>query len=708
MGLRNIIIRKAYSSDNDDIIHNFYIPVLSNATEYLRLAGYFSSTSLAIAARGVLGLLKNGGSMKIIASPRLQKKDLEVIIDSHENPEKYYEEILLSEINKWENKFVENHIYALGWMLANKRLEIRVAVLYDKNKNPLPSEEIDNRGIFHQKVGILKDRQGDIISFSGSINETASAWQANIEEFKTFRNWISSEEEYVKEDIRKFDNFWNGKSPYLKVLDIPKAVQERMIDLAPKNLESVGMGFYPKQQKKKEKIKLFTYQEEAIDAWITNDRCGIFEMATGTGKTFTALGCVQSTIEEIKNLLTVVACPFQHLVKQWNREIIKFGLRFDNIIIADSSNPKWKDQLTDSLLELQIGYKAHVLVLTTHDTFSSKEFIGIVSMHKKDLFYFLIGDEVHGLGSKHRQDGLIKEYDFRVGLSATPKRYFDIGGTKAIYDFFKETVFTFDLEDAITKINPATNRTFLTPYQYIPKFVALNSGELEDYFKKTRAFSINFSKSKNHEERTKFIDMLLFLRADIIKNAQAKYDVLEKILEEVCPINFTIIYCTPQQIDTVMEILNRKRIISHRFTMSEGTTPQQKFSGLSEREYILENFTNKKYQVLVAMRCLDEGVDIPPARKAIFMASSGNPRQYIQRIGRVIRRHPGKERAIIYDLMVAPNLESMNSDLANLERRIFEKEITRYEQIAKIANNNIEALRMLFGIKNDFLGGLYE
>ena len=197
---------------------------------------------------------------------------------------------------------------------------------------------------------------------------------------------------------------------------------------------------------------------------------------------------------------------------------------------------------------------------------------------------------------------------------------------------------------------------------------------------------------------------LLFERAKIIKNAVSKYDELESLLKKTAKdLNLTIIYCTPEQLDKIASLLKKFHIIFHKFTMGEGTYPDARFNGLTEREYILNNFSGKKYSVLLAMKCLDEGVDVPPAKTGIIVASSGNPREYIQRIGRLVRRYPGKTSAKIYDFIVIPKTDYLPPELKSLEIKILKKEFLRCEEVAKYASNNSEALRMLYSVKRKLM-----
>jgi superfamily II DNA or RNA helicase len=222
---------------------------------------------------------------------------------------------------------------------------------------------------------------------------------------------------------------------------------------------------------------------------------------------------------------------------------------------------------------------------------------------------------------------------------------------------------------------------------------SLDNDELEDYANKTAKIVKLWKQQKSDEDKNMYLEQLLFARANIIKTAQSKYEQLENILDEISvPIKWTLIYVDSKQISNVMEILKTRAIFAHRFTMEEGTTPVKELKGLSEREYLLEEFSKGKYQVLTAMRCLDEGVDVPPARTAILLSSSGNPREYIQRIGRVIRRSEEKMEATIYDIVVLPKLKALSPDIQRIERNIIQKELKRYEEISKYAINNAEAL----------------
>jgi len=702
MLLTELNLKKSYDSDLDDILTDFYIPALSKSIKYKRLTGFFSSTALAVAARGISNFIQNNGIMELICCARLSKSDINAIKDALENPERLIEKNMLKSLEILENEFISDHVRALGWMVANNKLNIKIAIVINENGFPEDEKSVDKMGIFHQKVGILEDSEGNRISFSGSDNETAAGWMENIEEFKVFTNWNIIEKDYLNADLDRFNKFWEGTSKRTKVIDVPSAIKKELIRIAPDSIEDCDLEKWLRRDKKnmpKREIKLRDYQEQAITNWLTNDNKGIFEMATGTGKTFTALGCLRSLLKNQNKLITIIACPFDHLVKQWQNDLADFGLCLDTMV-ADSSNRGWKSQLADYILDIKNGIRDDLVVLTTHNTCSSTSFIERIKKFDGDIF--LIVDEVHGIGAQKNRIALLEIYRFRLGLSATPKRWFDDEGTGEIIRYFGDVVFEFSLRDAISTVNPNTGETYLVPYEYRPYFAKLTEEEFDKYIDETNKIAKLYHRSKLRQEKEELINQLCFKRQKIIENAFNKYDLLLKILQELSEIKYCLIYCSPRQIDNVQDILNKKGIIQHKFTMNEGVKKETKYGGLSERSFLIREFGQGNYQALVAMKCLDEGVDIPPARTAIIMASTGNPRQYIQRRGRVLRRYPEKRKAIIYDILVIPGELSPNNDVSEIEKKILEKEIRRYKEFAYTAINTIDCLEKIKELEDKY------
>ena len=570
-------------------------------------------------------------------------------------------------------------------------------------------ERISESGLFHIKVGVLEDDQGDIITFSGSVNETASAWVRNIEEFKVFKYWEPGKIGSAQIDINKFENYWTGSPSRVKITDLPIAVADKIVKRAPSDFGVLEREIVREEQEEQEhSISLsfdpFNYQLDALKVWQKNHKA-IFEMATGTGKTKTAQICIADFIRNCETSAVIfIICPQDTLAKQWLNDIKKSGLPWDNYVICDSDSKGWKDQgkkgLLYKLLDVNVerARKRNVLfVYSTFDTYYSDYFISTVQQYKQKSKYFIIGDEVHGLGSSMRSRGFLEVYDYRLGLSATPDRWFDEHGTKLISKYFGHDRFTFTIEEALNKKNPITGKTYLTPFEYIPRFISLEASELVKYKKLTSSIIKGLNKAKNDSEYNDKIENLMFMRADIHKSAANKLVEFENVLDEIVDdISDTIIFVSAGQIDDIELILKNRGIFTRRFTKDQGKAPEKKYGNISEREHIIEMFKDGDCKCLLAIKCLDEGIDIPSAKRAIILASSTNPREYVQRIGRIIRRSEGKEKAVIYDIIVEPSLDQLDQELAKYERKIFEKEMVRIREISENAINRLEIINSVY------------
>ena len=666
--LKDEDIKFKYDSDKDDIVNEFYIPVLSNSVEYYRMSGYFSSSSLAIAARGIADFILNNGKMKLLCNAQLTKEDYDIIEKTNQDPVEFIQESFIHDLHNIEDNFIKDHVKALGWMLANGFLEIKIAIPKDK------------KGIFHSKVGILKDNENNYISFSGSDNETAAGWLYNIEEFKVFKSWDSSEEKYVDSDLKTFFEYWDGVTVRTDIIDLPSAVKQELIDYAPISRKELVVV----SRKTRKPINLRDYQDDAIDSWFNHDCRGLFEMATGTGKTITSLSAFKQLSSTKDKLVTVIACPQLHLIDQWIKDVENFHT--GKIIIASSKEAKWKSKLSALRRDFYMDLEDKVVIMTTHDTLASEFFTKSIKKIRADKL--LIVDEVHGIGSSKRLEGLLEDYNYRLGLSATPKRWFDEDGTRAIYDYFGDVVFEFDIKRALTEINPDTGKHYLTPYYYYPIIVDLNDEEYSEYRDLSQKIAQAIARKKNNNEKIS-LSALCNQRQKIINNAEAKYEEFRRLLREHEGIDKLIVYCSDRQIDRVQEILSEENVSpQHRFTHKESSN-KKKNEAFSQRESILNNFEKGNYKALVAIKCLDEGVDVPVAENAIILSSTSNPREHVQRRGRILRNAPGKEYATIYDFLVFPKEKTESGT------KIMKKEINRYKEFAELAINSLDCLAIL-------------
>ena len=657
---------------------------------------------MAVAARGLSEFIQNGGKMRLITSPRLNSDDLEVVRKIAENSEDLSLRDFGIDTDNLETEFEKNHVKALGWMLSSGLLEMKLAIVFNEDGTICDNETISEKGLFHQKVGILRDKDGNELSFSGSINETAAAWVNNDEEFKVFKDWTDSHDYYVRDKIR-FDEIWNGDRKNVKVFNLPNAVKSDIVRYSSDfKTESISLRKYHSLKLKKYNFKqdkkLFFYQADALNKWKNNDYRMLFEMATGTGKTRTAIAGIKYLNQTRNRLITIISTPQNTLSKQWKDEVDAQGLCFDESVVVDGSVTNWEGLLTKLLYKNGTGLADHCVFYTTHITASSDKFTNAMrTCLQPGTEVLFVGDETHWLGARKLHNALLPEYKYRIGLSATPSRWFDDAGTARLADFYGNATFEFTIKDALTEYNPMTGKHFLVNYNYLISKVRLTEEETKEYKDVSNRISKLWNMKDSDPDAATRLERLMEKRANIIKNADAKYDELERILDDLESkgrIENLIIFVSSQQILQVLDILNNRGIISHKLTEKEGTKAEKRFNNKSEREAIIAKFKAGVYQALIAIKCMDEGIDIPTADLGILMASSTNPREYVQRIGRIIRQAPDKKFANLYDICV-DTIADLDDDSIVLERKIKDKEQVRLKEIAENAINSIDALKII-------------
>lgn len=680
MGYRDLDIKICYETqlDRSRLLDDFYIPMLEQTKQYFRIAGFFSSSSLAVASKGIEGLINNGGFMRLLISPRLSEQDVRVLeeIEYSELPDtlSFFQTFDISQFKELDN------LQAFAWLLSNKKLEIRIVV-----------DRHSQESLFHQKVGIGYDANGDLLSFSGSINETAQAWLGNIEEFKTFKSWVNGQQEYVISDLRKFNEYWNGdREDMAAVFTIPESIKHRIIEVAPRDVGDLSIMKRYKERKRDKitEISLFSHQQKAVKAWEENGRRLLMEMATGTGKTRTAIGCMLTLLSSVRKLLVIIATPQNTLSRQWETDVKSLGIECDCVKIIDGSNSKWRKDIEICLLDLSSKRINNAIVYTTHSTASNDDFITIVRKNQNGTKILFICDEVHAIGSEHQQQALLEEYLYRVGLSATPERMFDEGGTEIIRQYFGDKAFEFSIKDALGTINPLTGRPFLNPFFYHPVFVDLTDEEYRKYNSLSRKIAVVSAADEVDED---LLNRLRIRRANILKNAEQKLQTVEEIITDLASnsrVQDTIVFATDKQVEPVLGMLANHEITRCKITEEESTSKKVGIRGNTERQESIDQFRDGTIQVLVGIKCLDEGIDITTARIAILMASSTNPREFVQRVGRVIRPSKGKTFSHIYDLIVRP------TGGGDADMRILQKEANRAMQIADNAINRQEVIEL--------------
>jgi superfamily II DNA or RNA helicase len=703
LGIRDILVRRKYDSGDGatDIVSDFLEPVLSVATHYDRLAGYFNSGMLAAASRGMGSFIERGGVMRIVASPQLSAADIAALQDvsSLNDRMMVFERALSAAIEPRliASSIEQDHVAAMAWMLKEGRLKVRIAV---------PKAGIDLDSLFHIKVGVASgDNREEGISFNGSINETSAAWTRNIENFKVFRSWVEAESDYFQDDRESFDAWWEpDDSMRATVVPLPDAVEARLLSFAPESYSRLDIGSNRRRNEfVTPKIVLRDYQIKAVNSWKDAGYRGILAMATGTGKTKTALGCFLELHGKQPKMVTIVTSPYQHISVQWSREFKEFAP------LSLPEQTDWRRALRQRVEECLLGGRTQIVVSAVQDTAAHPDFWSILRPLKAAGYkYLFIGDEVHGLGARITRHALSENYDFRLGLSATPERYFDEVGTKFMEDYFGGDVYTFDIEEALAWRDPATGQRALCDYMYFPVLVNLEPDEEERYFELSDQLMVASSidkeqKTVESEERVKKI---LRDRAMVLKKARKKLDALISVLPEISPIEQTLFYCVDtSQMSQVMAALNDVGVVYRRFSGAEGTTASSEFGGQSEREAILKSLGRGEISALVAMKCLDEGVDVPSAHTAVIMASSGNPREFVQRRGRILRPDGPSKMARIYDLVVVPNPRANRHNSADEAVKLFASEIKRMEEFGRSAHNSLEAQEKIVSIYQVMLPG---
>ncbi len=736
MNFEKVGIKPEYRSPQDNVVQDFYIPVLDNAVSYKRSVGFFSSSALVEISKGICSLAKNGGKIELVASPYLSREDEEAIRKGYENRARIIENALLRGLSVVsENYFEKERLNLLANLIESGVLNIKIAF----------TENGTSVGMYHEKLGLVEDADGNKIAFSGSMNESENAFTKNYETVDVFCSWKSEDESSrVIQKEKAFAAIWGNFDEKLKVLHFPsidkailekykrgkadfeldkkefskdKTIKYKTID-EEKTQEAGGIlvkdsAEYNIQKEKvlhfPEWLNLHPYQQDAIDNWKKQNYIGIFDMATGTGKTLTAISALYKLYED-KNgdFCAIILCPYIHLVTQWCEDLKAFGI---NPIIAFGSSPQkdWKNKLETSIRKRNhhSGKKDFFCLIASIATFKRATIQNCLKRLRKDIL--LIADEAHYLGAFGFTKFLIpQQYKYRLALSATLERHFDLEGTQNLYTFFGKKCIEYGLSRAI-------DDGYLTPYRYYPIITTLSFDEKEKYLELSESISreirIDKEGTRTLSEKGK---LLCILRSRIIAGSKSKLTALIENIEPYKDQSNILIYCGAtkynadeyeqedneaiRQIDEIVLQLHRK------YKMKISKFIAEKSS--EERESIIDSFKKEQIQAIAAIKCLDEGVNIPSIKTAFILASSTNPKEYIQRRGRVLRRSKGKAFAEIYDFISLPNdLDTLkNKDFFELEnfKTLVSTEVLRIIEFATLSTNPELGENLAFELKQIF------
>lgn len=664
-----------YNKAMDNIACDFYLPCIENSVMYDRITGYFSSSIYVIAWTAIKSFILNSGKMRIICSPYVQECDKFAIIEGYNaHNSSLLQSSLVTEINNMlNNNYLDKPTRALACFIAIGAVDVRIALI-SSNSDP------EAVRLFHDKVGVFTDNNNNKVGFRGSMNETYCGLSSdgNIESIDVFPSWVNDRDrKRVESASQYFNDLWDNRIQGINVVDFPEAAKnillanvdsdswrELLADIQ-QRIDSSNKWIIDKDRGKRPR----DHQLESLENWKLNGHQGIFEHATGSGKTFTAICAANYALRNQK--IPIILVPSIELLNQWYEELsIELSNQNVSILVCGNNNNIWKrpgylNSWTSP------GSAKKKIIITTMDTAASKEFLSNVF---QGIHLFVIADEVHRLGSKYRSNVFKLKAGYKLGLSATPIRYGDVSGTDAIFSYFGEIILPrFTLFDAI-------QTGVLTRYFYYPNIVHLSFSEQAEWDNITiRLKRIIAQKASDQDQKDIFCDsqirLLLINRSRIIKNAEAKVGLATKIIKENFRIGqHWIVYCDNQnQLQSVIQQLLLIGIDAYEYHSNMN----------GDRGETLKYFSLNG-GVVVSIRCLDEGVDIPAATHALILASSSNPREFIQRRGRILRKSSGKYFAYLYDALVVPN---MLDDLTYDHVKIIESELARSIQFGEWAEN---------------------
>lgn len=641
MTFKELDIAHSYISQGDNnIADSFLNPVLKCAKEYKRSVGFFSSGVLDTIMDGMIALVRNGGKVKLIASPKLSEADADAIKLGYEERRKKIEDIFSRDFAEEVSKLSDKHLQVLYDLIRKEILDIKIAIT-------------DGCGIYHDKLGILKDADGNIIAFYGSSNSSYSGYRSNYERIRVSKSWDPGFEEIVADEDSEFDSLWSNSNEFVEVYEFTETAEKNLIEV---------IEYRKSNSSTQVKIKLRDYQEKAIAAWVANNYHGFYVMATGTGKTWTAIYSAKKLVENHPCLITICA-PYKHLVKQWSEDV-EAAFPKAKIILVSSENPGWDKQIANEIVRSKYSSDSQIIIISTIASFKMKRFNDSIS--KYDGQKLLIVDEAHRFTVRP------ETFDYMLGLSATPFSGTSAAKGNELMQYFGGQVFSLPIEDAL-------DRGFLVPYYYYPIYVYATEEEEERFNKLSRVILSCFRNGKCIDP-----DLLvktLRNRLRIISMAEEKLLKMDDIINQVDEKDHVVVYCGDGKLfdnnsgEELRHIQSVKRVLSaHDYKASQFTAQEN----MQDRMELVDSFNKGEISALAAIRCLDEGINIPSIKSALILSSNDDYREFVQRRGRILRTYNGKQSAKIYDVIVLP--KSNSEQWAKIELR-------RFHEYAKLSEN---------------------
>lgn len=710
--LKDLNLKPVYRTGRDDLYNDFYKKSLSVSVNYDRAVGYFSSEILSMSLKGLSKLILSNGRMRLIIGHPLSYEEFQAVKhglllkEVTFNLSTKLEDILCNSDSKYPR------LELLSWLIACGKLEVKFA--------------LRRAGMYHEKIGIFKDKENNIVVFQGSANETPHGMVAslNAESISVYKSWEEPVfSAYGQEFIDGFNRLWLNEETEIVTLDIPSETYEKIsrnvkettldfsvvsefeeeIEARESGLEK-SLPFIPAKIESN-LFSIYDHQRDALASWKSNSFKGILKLATGSGKTITSIyGAVkifEAKRKKQQQLFLIVAVPYVELAIQWIENLRLFGINAHECF--DSKN-SWAESLENQVNYFKAGASDFCAAVVVNRTLTSPLFQTLInSIDSNSLM--IIGDECHNHGSKNVNAALPNAY-YRMGLSATPFRSdddeidspFPNDAKDRLLSYYGDIVATYGLDDAI-------HDGVLTPYKYhiIPVYLSAEEQEgYEELSNKITRIMIKQGAGLNQQDREN-LTRYCGQRSRLLGSAQNKLKKLEELTSNISDEekSHTLFYAgegkpygeTEEEdinvIDQVSKVLNRNGWKTSQFT-----------GGVSrnERKFLMSAFKDKTIDGLVAMKVLDEGIDVPACKAAYILASTKNPRQYVQRRGRILRKSKNKHLSTIFDFVVLPANESPASQKLKLS------EAERINDFALLAVNKLEIEQLIeeHGLSYDF------
>ena len=647
MNFTDLDIKLSYiSCGEENIAKSFLVPALKQAKLYQRSVGFFSSSVLAPIIDGIVAMARKGGKIELVASPQLNEQDVKAINLGYEQREEIINTAFTRDFIAAMEGLDDDRLKLLASLIANGTLDIKIAVA-------------NSVGMYHDKLGILEDYDGNVIAFFGSANSSINGYQDNYEKIRVVKSWVAPEQASIADERREFDALWNDTNPYVKVYGYKESAKKQILRIIDNRKASGGTA-------KSEPVKLRDYQEEAIAAWVANQYHGFYVMATGTGKTWTAIYSAKRLLERHPAMI-VICAPYKHLVRQWADDIVK-TFPMAKLVMASSENPVWEQQISQEIIRKRYNPENQIIIISTIASFKMPRFMAAIEKSTDEKL--LIVDESHRFTD--RPDFLKDTFQYLLGLSATPYSGSSAQKGQELMVWFGGQVFNLPIEVAL-------ERGFLVPYYYYPIFVMATEDEEGKFRYHTQKILSCFKNNKciNPDLLVKSLRN----RLRVISMAKEKQDRIDEIVNQIKERDHFVVYCGDGKLfdtnagEELRHIQSIKRVLSaHGFKSSQFTAKEN----MADRMELVDAFNKGEISALAAIRCLDEGINIPSIKSALILSSNDDYREFVQRRGRILRTYADKRFAKIYDVVVLPSRDLQG--WAKIEFR-------RFYEYAKLALN---------------------